>query len=151
MRLLKQILYFSSAVRLFSDDELLALLKVARANNARLDVSGMLLYADGNFVQLIEGPDNAVDALYAKISRDPRHTSLLKALDGPISERRFADWTLGFDRIADSKTEGIDGLTDFLHKANEVGADEKPARDAAGRLLDSFKRVVRTDFAGRRR
>jgi hypothetical protein len=151
VRFLKQILYFSSALHLFTDDELLELLKVARANNARLDITGMLLYSDGNFVQIIEGPDDAVDALYAKISRDPRHTSLLKALDGPIEERRFADWTLGFDRIADAKTEGIDGLNDFLQKANEVGDGEKPGGDAASRLLDSFKRVVRTNFSGRQR
>lgn len=131
---------------------MLELLKVARANNARLGITGMLLYADGNFVQIIEGPEDAVDALYAKISRDPRHTALLKALDGPIAERRFADWTLGFDRIGETKPDGVDGLTDFLQQANPDGAPKQPGDgDAASRLLDTFKRVVRTDFAGRKR
>lgn len=142
-------LYFSSAVRLFSDDELLELLKVARANNARLGITGTLLYSDGNFVQLIEGPDDAVDALYARISRDPRHTALLKALDGPITERRFAKWPLAFDRIGDANPEGA---SEFLNRANPEGVPDQPADgDAASRLLDTFKRVVRTDFSGGRR
>jgi len=147
---LKQIVYFSSAVRLFADEELLELLQIARANNARLGITGVLLYADGNFVQLIEGPDDAVDALYAKISRDQRHTSLLKALDGPITERRYADWTMGFDRISSSDKECVEGLTDFLQRANETGDKDAGNPDAATRLLDSFKRVVRTDFVTRR-
>jgi hypothetical protein len=126
---------------------LLELLKVARANNARLGITGMLLYADGNFVQLIEGPDNAVDALYARISRDPRHTSLLKALDRPITERHYADWTMGFDRIGEAELKQVEGLTDFLQRAGGT-AESRGAtgKDAARRLLDSFKRVVRTDF-----
>jgi Sensors of blue-light using FAD len=151
VRLLKQILFFSSANHLFSDDELLELLKIARANNARDGITGMLLYVDGNFVQLIEGPDDAVDRLYAKIGRDPRHSSLLKALDGPIGERRFADWTLGFHQVSGAQIEGVEGLTDFLQQAHD-GDPKKPAgQDAAIRLLDTFKRVVRTDFSSRRR
>lgn len=147
---LKQIVYFSSAVRLFSDDELLELLRIARANNARLGITGMLLYADGNFVQLIEGPDDAVDALYAKISRDQRHTSLLKALDGPIQERRYADWTLGFDRIGEAEIKQVGGLTDYLQRTGGTEPVGKAGKDAAHRLLDSFRRVVRADFNRRK-
>jgi hypothetical protein len=62
------IFYASAAVRLLSESEIVELLEVSQTNNAREGVTGMLLYNNGNFIQVIEGPDTAVLSLYDKIS-----------------------------------------------------------------------------------
>lgn len=66
------LVYVSSAVKLFSSAELQQLLRGARENNSSRDITGMLLYKDGNFMQVLEGEKEPVLALRDRISRDPR-------------------------------------------------------------------------------
>jgi len=54
------IVYISAAVQPLSDADLEALLAKSREKNARLKVTGILLYKDGDIMQLIEGPGEAV-------------------------------------------------------------------------------------------
>jgi len=67
------LIYVSSAVTEFSKSELVDLLESCHANNANLGVTGMLLYKDGNFMQALEGNEDVVRGLHAKIALDPRH------------------------------------------------------------------------------
>lgn len=59
-----RIVYTSTASVPFSTAELADLLKSARDNNQRHDITGMLLYKDNNFIQILEGPEQAVRDLY---------------------------------------------------------------------------------------
>ena len=68
------LVYISSATWLMSDEELAALLMECRTNNERLQVTGMLLYKEGNFIQVLEGEQETVEQLYIKIRADVRHT-----------------------------------------------------------------------------
>ena len=68
-----QVIYASAATRLLNKDELRSLLTVARRNNTELGVSGMLLHDAGSFLQVLEGPPEAVTMLMARIESDPRH------------------------------------------------------------------------------
>ena len=72
-------IYASAASREFTPEELEELLVVARKNNEALGVTGMLLYEKGSFFQILEGPAEAVEPLYAKIGADKRHASISKA------------------------------------------------------------------------
>lgn len=90
------LLYASSAPRKFDEASLIGLLETSRRNNAAIDVSGMLLYADGNFIQYIEGAEDAVRRLYGRISRDPRHRNLHILTTGETGTRIFPDWSMGF-------------------------------------------------------
>ncbi|MEM7030631.1 MAG: BLUF domain-containing protein, partial [Chloroflexota bacterium] len=90
------IVYVSTAVDLFSETELINLLEVSRKNNEAKSITGLLLYARGNFIQLIEGPEAAIDNLYEKICRDPRHHHLTLLGRQPIAERHFPYWSMGF-------------------------------------------------------
>jgi hypothetical protein len=67
--------YISCSARPFREDELLALLQKSRENNERLRLTGTLLYKDGNFIQMLEGPEDTVQAMTEKIGRDARHGS----------------------------------------------------------------------------
>ncbi len=93
-----RLMYVSSGVRMFNDEELAELLAVARRNNAQLGITGMLLYLDGNFLQVLEGNESDVRRLFATISRDVRHRGLIVLLSQPIETRAFPDWSMGFSR-----------------------------------------------------
>jgi hypothetical protein len=54
------LVYVSSAVNLFSDEDLIQLLEVSRRNNEKAEITGLLLYSSGNFMQTLEGPEKAV-------------------------------------------------------------------------------------------
>jgi len=82
------LVYVSSATLPFSGEDLRALLATCRENNAELGVTGMLLYKDGNFMQVLEGDEQAVRGLYARIAADPRHGGEITLQEG-FSEGRL--------------------------------------------------------------
>ena len=90
------------------------LLEKARANNASLGVSGMLLYHVGAFLQVLEGPPAVVAALYEKIERDTRHDRVVVLHRADVDARSFAEWSMGLMK-SDSKTlTAAQGINEFL-------------------------------------
>ena len=93
---LSHVLYVSTAKRLMGEQELADLLSQSQRNNQRDGITGMLLYDEGSFIQYIEGRPMEVSRLWQTIKGDSRHTGVLKISDGPVDERLFADWSMGF-------------------------------------------------------
>ena len=132
---LVSLVYVSLASHEMTDEELQSLLAVARETNARLGISGMLLYRDGYFIQALEGEEAAVDKLFDKISHDPRHKSVLVVTKTPIQERSFEQWSMGFNKV---DAQELSGFTDFLDKPFEHSYFEQhPTRAVA--LLEQFR------------
>jgi hypothetical protein len=73
---------------------LAAILKHARASNAEQGITGALMLYDGWFAQVLEGPQDAVEALYAKIKVDARHDAVRLDEAGPAATRLFAKWAM---------------------------------------------------------
>lgn len=96
---LVSLVYCSSATHPFSEQELAELLAVSRARNSAHDITGMLLYRGGEFVQILEGSRSDVEALMEKIGRDPRHRDVRVLLEEPLHERRFDEWTMGYQSL----------------------------------------------------
>lgn len=107
------IVYASSAATTFTEEELHDLLETSRVNNAKLDITGMLLYKDGNFIQAIEGPEEAVRSLYAKIAQDSRHKEIFLLSEETITERNFPNWSMGFKSMI-NLPDDIPGFSSFL-------------------------------------
>ncbi|MBK7951387.1 MAG: BLUF domain-containing protein [Deltaproteobacteria bacterium] len=133
---LVQCIYASAAAQPFEADELEALLTRARAHNQANGLTGMLLYAEGSFFQVLEGPAEVVDALYRRIELDPRHVAMTKLIREPIKERSFQDWTMGFYQATRQDIARIVGLNDFLRIAH-AGAGDQDGR--ARKLLAAFR------------
>ena len=72
-----QLLYISNAVNLMSNDELESLLGNARIKNHQLNITGMLVYLDGSFIQVLEGEKAVVKDSFKNISKDPRHNNII--------------------------------------------------------------------------
>lgn len=90
-----QYLYLSLAARAFSPQEIGALARKAQINNEQIGITGMLIHADGYFMQVIEGDKHFVLHLVEIIRRDQRHTELMTLLQGPASRRLFSNWSMG--------------------------------------------------------
>ena len=129
-----QVIYSSAAVIEFSEKDLASLLLRARANNARLGVSGLLLHHEGSFLQVLEGDTKVLDSLFTTISADKRHNRVVKLLDREADERHFAEWKMGFVAVA-ALSQALPGFSDFLRNRGEAGK----AGDAADRVLSAFR------------
>jgi hypothetical protein len=131
---MQQVIYSSAAVAPFSERELTELLTIARINNGRLGVTGMLLYHEGSFLQALEGDARVVDALFTKIGKDKRHHRVVTLLRREIEAPEFAQWTMGF-----ASTKGLPqnmpGFSDYLRlRGNLI-----ESTDVAARLLGAFR------------
>ncbi|MDO9455385.1 BLUF domain-containing protein [Nocardioides sp.] len=132
------ITYLSSATRLMSLDQLVAMLTRFRARNVERELTGLLLYSGGNIVQTIEGPDDAVLTTYAAIAADRRHRGIIEVFRDQVDGRSFPDWSMGFRNLGDPVD--LDGFNDFLHAAT---ADPPHGQDHVRVMLRVFKRTNR--------
>ena len=88
--------YVSAETASFSQDELVSLLTDARRVNAERGVTGLLLYREGCFYQVLEGSESAVRQTFEHIQSDPRHKEVRVLFNGDTEAREFADWQMGF-------------------------------------------------------
>jgi hypothetical protein len=136
------LVYVSSAVEEFTSTELIDLLKVSRKNNTEIDVTGMLLYKDGNFLQVLEGEKEVVERLFNKISRDIRHRGLLVVYDGEVTEPEFSEWSMGFQNLSAGSVIDLPGYSDFMN-LSFTGDDLQADPSIAYELLLMFKKNMR--------
>lgn len=98
---LLQMTYTSSATQPMNGRELLALLERARTSNQARGITGMLLYMDGNFIQVIEGESVVVRELHHRIARDLRHHGMVALMTRTVTNRAFPDWARGLKGVTD--------------------------------------------------
>jgi hypothetical protein len=129
------IIYASVETQAFSSAQLTELLQEVRVKNEDLHLTGMLLYSDGNFFQVLEGEPDSVDGMYKKLHLDKRHEQLTLIVREPIAKRYFADWSMGFSSVTLEELRQVDGLNDFFRDGScFVGLDSGRAK----KLLASF-------------
>lgn len=138
MTQLIELSYISEADHLFSEDELAELLSSARAKNLHNQVTGLLLYKEPLFMQLIEGPEDVVLELFETIKQDPRHSKVSGLVRDEIKERTFPDWQMGFVVPATSDIRKIEGFSDFLDESWNIQT-LKARPTLSHRMLLSFR------------
>lgn len=132
-----QLLYISAATQEVSEAELEEILAVARTNNMSLNITGMLLFHEGSFIQALEGEQQAVDALYQKIGKDDRHLETRVLYRGDIPDRTFKNWSMGFYRSNQSSAANLEGFHQFLRTGFRNGSNEDEGR--ARKALQAFR------------
>ncbi len=134
------LIYVSIASKRYEWDELLGFLQEWRRNNEKLGLTGMLLYKDGKFMQVLEGEEEKVKILSVKIGRDPRHRKLTLLLEGAATNREFPDWSMGFSDLDAPEAASVLGYSEFMNTPLTADAfSTNPTR--AQRLLRIFKRT----------
>ncbi len=130
------LIYCSAARERFTPQALEQLLKNARRHNSQRGVTGILLYADGSFFQVLEGEEKTVEDLFASIAHDQRHAEVTLIIREPIVRRAFADWTMGCADMTAAEVDAVVGANDFFTKG-ESFASLDPSR--AKKLIAAFK------------
>ncbi len=90
-------LIYSSRPFGFDDAALNGILITARRNNARDAITGALICRHDLYLQLLEGPQAAVETRYRSIARDDRHLEVVKRVSRPLTERLFPKWAMRDD------------------------------------------------------
>jgi len=134
--------YVSSATSKLSQEELIELMHLIREKNPKVGVSGMLLYCEGHFMQVIEGPEEKVMPLYETIQADPRHDRVVTLFEETIEERRFKEWTMGLRQLTARELEQVSGWTGLREAADRVDREDRANRDAVYELLMTFRRTM---------
>jgi hypothetical protein len=118
MEKLIQVIYVSSTTADISEHDTVQFLKAARTANRKHDVSGMMIYVGGCFLQLLEGAAIQVDAVCASIFDDKRNMRMI--LREPIAERQFPDWIMGFEAIEPQEAGQLLGEPELFASGSQV-------------------------------
>lgn len=129
--------YVSTETDPFDDERLAALLAQSRRSNHEHDLTGMLLHRRGRFFQVLEGPQDAVDALIAKIRQDARHHDIRILLREDLDDRRFDEWTMGYEPIGVPSTPPPEGFRDTFDDLES--ADDEISSRAVRELTVWFR------------
>ena len=109
-----QLVYASVATKPLTGEELNELVAAARANNARLGITGLLLYKNESFLQVLEGEEGKTSRLFEKIRMDSRHDSVVMLRRRAVEEPSFPEWAMGYVYVPERRHEPLAGFLDFL-------------------------------------
>jgi len=125
-----QLCYASTATRELKRDDLLEILSYARQHNAEHGITGLLLFQDGHFVQVLEGEPEPVRQLYQHICQDERHGHIALLFEEFVSRSQYPDWSMGFQALdgtewmefpqEDSDPHNLRALAQTMGRAKEL-------------------------------
>ena len=134
-----QLVYISTARQTLTPSLLEDVLTVSRRNNARVGVTGLLVTGGKRFLQVLEGPDQAVLTTYARIQADARHYAFVSLACRQVAQRAFGHWDMACQHGGDAPARGdlrdivasmTADLADKTLKAHFTGFAEVHARAA---------------------
>jgi hypothetical protein len=132
-----RLLYFSQSKDVISDEEIQSILQSSRHNNAGRGITGVLIYGGGLFMQVLEGPQQAVLRLYVKILDDRRHCNSQIIHITPTDKRIFEGWSMG--SIKRSNSLEFEQILELRNLRKEV-VQAKVFTD----VMHEFLRVLKT-------
>lgn len=130
-RVMFQLLYASGASRPMSTGDLDDILAASRRNNAGIGVTGLLLYAENTFLQVLEGEEKHVRALVERIKLDPRHRNFMTLYEMPAENRAFAQWEMGFRLLEPGRAADAS-----VFRATRDALDRRIGRDDGGLMFE---------------
>jgi len=130
-----RLLYISQAALGITDEQVQDILKTAQRNNPTTGITGVLVRGGGLFMQVLEGPEQAVLRQYVKILDDRRHGDCRILYISPANDRIFEKWSMGiiesdplqFQHIADLRARRLeavqaktftDAMREFVRRLN---------------------------------
>ena len=136
------IVYFSTSVRLFDQEDILNILQQSHQHNAQAGITGILLYMHGHIIQVLEGEEQAVVALFKRIEMDPRHKNVACVLNKAIAERLFAQWRMGYETLTTQQFGQIRTMIDVDQRLEIPAAENEPA------ILKTLKAFYKINHQG---
>lgn len=136
-----RIIYSSASSTPMQLDDLEDILEQAQANNPAQRITGALVYADGFFLQILEGEKTRVEDLMQIIAKDLRHEHLRVLYAGHVWAPAFSDWSMAYvsatpEQVA--RWAGLSGTTELP----EVWEDIRHNPEKAAQLTESILDVL---------
>ncbi|WP_303317036.1 BLUF domain-containing protein [Flavivirga abyssicola] len=123
--MLKTICYISDSCQEESLNTLKTLFSKAKKNNLKFNITGILIYSNANFLQVLEGDEISVNDTFKRISLDTRHRNLFKVIDIHTQQRIFEDYNFGFTIVDSSKElSELNEYLEWLRKADNKLANK---------------------------
>ncbi len=94
-----QLIYVSTARAGLGETDLADIVGASQRNNLRDGLTGLLVFNGLNFMQALEGPEDALTQTFQTICSDPRHEGVVTIATKPVDEREFPDWSMGYERL----------------------------------------------------
>jgi hypothetical protein len=131
----------SSSWNKMNNAELVSLTEKASMKNKILDVSGVLLYHDMHFLQVLEGSEPLLNKLYELIQNDKRHYGFITLYDGKIKTRNFQNWGMALVNVDNLKTENVE-LFKTIENATPWETPQTTMNFRVDNLINAFKQAV---------
>ena len=109
-----QLIYISTTSKWPTESELLYLLEQARSGNLLRNITGMLLYSNRTYLQVLEGDAKDVRELYDAICKDPRNEGHVILRESEILRRDFPDWSMGFENLERRSPHELPGFVEVF-------------------------------------
>jgi Sensors of blue-light using FAD len=133
-----QIIYSSEAATPMQTDDLQALLDHARRSNGAKGITGALVYAEGMFLQILEGDKVVLQGLMTKIQRDVRHENVFVLRKGEVPTAIFGGWKMAYVSATPkqvAKWAGIGAANDTTESLSETAEEQNRTAQFAQDIL----------------
>lgn len=120
MRYIFQLSYMSKSKTPLSNKELEELLATARQHNVQEKITGILVYNKGVFLQLLEGEENQVRRLFAKIESDERHHGIHNFFENFTPKRVFENWSMAYQNTECYEPDIVQRLQDLVFQFHQT-------------------------------
>ncbi|EKM6430511.1 diguanylate phosphodiesterase [Cronobacter sakazakii] len=84
-----------------------AIVRQAQTRNAQMQVSGILVFDGHQFLQVLEGPLHAVEALFERISQDERHDFVVELMRDYAPRRHFENVGMALFDLRNVKAHAV--------------------------------------------
>jgi hypothetical protein len=141
-----QLLYLSSARPELTEDALLKILSESQKRNASREITGLLLHSDGNIIQIIEGTESTVEALFSKIESDSRHNQVMVLSRKFVESRDCPEFKMGFKRASVQRLAAeLPGFSDIVENRKLPRATLDGLSRHVSIFLKTFARSTRLE------
>jgi Sensors of blue-light using FAD len=133
-----QIIYSSEAVTPMQGDDLQELLEHARRGNAARGITGALIYAEGIFLQILEGDKLLLENLMTKIRRDLRHESVSVLRESEVPAAMFGSWKMAYVSATPKQVAnwiGVRAASDPAESLSETAEEQNRTMQFAQDIL----------------
>ena len=127
--------YVSTASSKLNENNIEEILNRSEDKNNKKDITGLLLFSEGNFFQIIEGEEKMVKNLFQKIKEDQRHYNIIKLFEKPIQKESFDGYKCDF--IAENAKYDISRLKNYQHYIQVL---DRQTKTAVTGILEAFIR-----------
>ncbi len=145
--MLSRLVYMSNAAANFKADDVLQILDTSRRNNAAAALSGVLIFHERRFFQVLEGDRHALVTCFNRIARDKRHANTVVLESGDAQARAFGNWRMAYARVEELPPEcrhAVFSLYDMVPRNSEDRGNDEAVRLRVRDFLASCHNLMAT-------